>query len=163
MKLLLALLLFLSVDLDQQLKISEVRSLYKQAAEKEAAAEKLLKVTESYTSGDPLLLGYHAVAQMMMAKHVGNPFKKLSYFNSGKEIFTEAIEAAPTNVELRFLRFAVQAETPGFLNYKQDIEEDKKILLAQAPLLKDAQLKKMILNYLATSEALSDSEKKILN
>lgn len=162
MKLLITLYLFISTALDQQPQISEVRNLYKNAAEEEAAAEKLLEFTEDKTSANPLVLGYNGAAHMMVAKHVGNPFKKLSYFNKGKEIFTKAIEAAPDNVELRFLRFAVQAETPAFLNYKQDLEEDKEILLAKVPGLKDAELKRMILKYLSTSKGLSDAEKEKL-
>lgn len=162
MKLLITLFLFISTVLDQQPQISELRNLYKNAAEEEAAAEKLLEVTEDKTSANPLVLGYNGAAHMMMAKHVGNPFNKLSYFNKGKEIFTKAIEAAPDNVELRFLRFAVQAETPAFLNYKQDLEEDKEILLAKATELKDAELKRMILKYLASSKGLSDAEKEKL-
>lgn len=160
MKIVISLILLFFMNLDQQLQISEIRSLYKKAAEEETAAKKLLQLTDD--SREPLLVGYHAAAQMMMAKHVGNPFKKLSYFNKGKDIFTEAIEAAPDNVELRFLRFSVQAEAPGFLNYKQNLEEDKKILLAGTGDLKDIELKKMILSYLVKSKGLSASEKEKL-
>ncbi|NJW52829.1 hypothetical protein [Salinimicrobium oceani] len=153
--------LLLSVT-DQNTSVSELRSLYKRAAEEETAARKLLELTDGATSAQPVTLGYFGVSHMMMAKHVGNPFKKFSYFNKGKEVFTEAIAAAPNNLELRFLRFAVQAETPGFLNYKQNLEEDKKVLLAKTRNLKDTELEQMILAYLVTSSALSDSEKENL-
>ena len=149
----------MTANFSQQPDISEVRSLYKEAASKEAAAKELLKVTSQKKAKDPLFKGYHGVAQMMMAKHVGNPFKKLSYFNKGKDLFSEAIEANPGNVELRFLRFTVQAETPGFLNYKQNLQEDKKILLSRISGLKDPELRQMILTYLRSSKEVSASEK----
>lgn len=162
MKIFIYLLLILSTTLNEQQKISEVRSYYLKAAEEEAAAQKLVNLTKDGSSKDPLLFGYKGAGHMMMAKHVGNPFKKLSHFNKGKDIFSEAIAAAPNNVEIRFLRFSVQAEAPGFLNYKQNLEEDKKILLAQTADLKDAELKKIIFDYLNSSKELSSAEKEKL-
>lgn len=162
MKLILSSVFIIMTGFSQHSEISEVRNLYKKAAEEEKAAEKLLKFTAESKEEDPLMHGYHGVAQMMMAKHVGNPFKKVSYFNRGKEFFSEAIESDPDNVELRFLRFTVQAETPGFLNYKQDLPEDKSILLSQISDLKDPELQQMILVYLLSSKEVSVSEKENL-
>ena len=162
MKLILSLMLFLFIGIDQQPQLKEMRGLYKQAADNEEAAKELLELTENDNSAKPLKVGYHGVAQMMMAKHVGNPFKKLSYFNRGKEFFSAAIEADPKSLELRFLRFSVQAETPGFLNYKQNLEEDKEILLSGFPAIQDAELREMIRAYLVSSKELSDLEKRKL-
>lgn len=158
----IAFILF-SAGIFQQPGISEVRELYLKAAENEAAAEKLLKLTEDADGSQPLLLGYSGAGRMMMAKHVGNPFKKYGHFNKGKEKFTSAIEADPENVELRFLRFSVQAEAPAFLGYRENLEEDKAILLREVPKVEDPQVKKMMLHYLTTSKGLSDSEKEKLN
>ncbi len=162
MKFILTLIFIMTAGFSQHPEISEVRSLFKEAAEEEKAAEKLLKVTAALKDKEPLMHGYYGVAQMMMAKHVGNPFKKLSYFNKGKDYFSEAIKADPKNVELRFLRFTVQAETPGFLNYKQNLGEDKRILLSRTSVLKDKELRQMILAYLLSSKELSASEKENL-
>ena len=161
MSILITLIILFSGISGQNPQLTEMRKLYLTAAEDEASAKKLMKIT-SDKKNEPLFLGYHGASQMMMAKHVGNPFKKLSYFNKGKDMYTAAINADPSNVELRFLRFSVQAEAPGFLNYKQNLEEDKKILLTFTPQLEDAELKRMILNYLAHSKGLSASEKEKL-
>ncbi|WP_029036612.1 hypothetical protein [Salinimicrobium xinjiangense] len=162
MKLFITLLLLVSATLEQQAGISEIRSYYLKAAEQEAAANTLMKVTTKSDISDPLMYGYRAAAHMMIAKHVGNPFKKLSNFNKGKEIFSKAIEADPSNVELRFLRFSVQAEAPAFLNYKQNLEEDKRILLNGTPQIEDAELQKIIRDYLISSKELSNLEKEKL-
>ena len=162
MKLVLGLVFLMMTNSFPQSDISEVRALYKEAAQEERAAQELLKITAQSKAKDPLMLGYHGVAQMMMAKHVGNPFKKLSYFNKGKDLFSEAISADPQNLELRFLRFTVQAETPGFLNYKQNLGEDKRILLSGTSGLKDPGLRQMILAYLLSSKELSAAEKEKL-
>lgn len=78
----------------------------------------------------PILRGYKAMASFIMCKHVYNPFTKLSYFNKGKTELDRAIAAEPENVELHFLRFATQCNTPSFLNYNNNISDDKLKLLA---------------------------------
>ena len=157
--LIIIIMLVLSAGSFQNSSVAEVRALYKTAAEKEDAAEKLMERTENSTGKEPVLLGYKAAAHMLMAKHVGNPFSKMSHFNKGKKIFSSAIEADQQNVELRFLRFSVQSEAPAFLGYRDNLEEDKSVILANLKDLKDEELYKMISGYLLSSEAVSEVEK----
>lgn len=143
----------------QNSELDKVRNLYNKAADEEKAASALLKLTENKNRTEPVLLGYKAAANMVMAKHVGNPFKKMSHFNKGKDIFSTAIAADEGNLELRFLRFAVQAEAPGFLGYRNNLEEDKILLLKGVGQIDDPVLQGMVLNYLRTSKGLSAAEK----
>jgi hypothetical protein len=147
----------------QEKELSEARSQYSRAVESEAAAKSLLKISEANSFTNPVMMGYKAAGHMMMAKHVGNPFKKMSHFNKGKEILGSAIAADKDNLELRFLRFAVQAEAPGFLGYRDNLEEDKRLLLNGVGKIKDAVLQKMIINYLKTSKGLTSAEKEKLD
>ena len=48
----------------------------------------------------------------------------MKYFNRGKSILEEAIEANPLNVELRYLRYSLQKRVPDFLGYNANIDED---------------------------------------
>ena len=146
----------------QNPQLKEARVLYGQAADNEKAARELLVLTEKKKADEPVMLGYKAAGHMMMAKHVGNPFKKISHFNKGKDYLTTAIEADTKDLELRFLRFAVQAEAPGFLGYRQNLEEDKIMLLRGYRNIEDRELKNMILNYLKTSKGLTSAEKERL-
>lgn len=159
MKSLITIILLLLTGSFQSSSVSEVRALYKFAAEKEDAAEKLMERTENSTGKEPVLLGYKGAAHMLMAKYVGNPFSKMSHFNKGKKIFSSAIEADRQNVELRFLRFSVQSEAPAFLGYRDNLEEDKTMILTGLKDIKDEELYKMISGYLLSSEALSEVEK----
>jgi hypothetical protein len=143
----------------QNSQLEKYRELYGRAAEEEKAARQLLAVTEKSSSAEPVMLGYRAAGHMMMAKHVGNPFKKMSHFNKGKDFLTSAIGADRSNLELRFLRFAVQAEAPGFLGYRSNLEEDKLLLLRGVGDIEDPALKKMIINYLRSSKGLTAAEK----
>lgn len=72
--------------------------------------------------------GYFALSKMMLAKIHSNPFTKLGYFNKGKNLLEKTIDNNKQNVELRFLRFAVQNEIPAILLYFHDIDEDLEIL-----------------------------------
>lgn len=71
---------------------------------------------------------YFGVATMMQAEVYSNPFTKLSYFKKGKKLLEEAIAKSPDDAELRFLRYTVQVEVPGILNYNDAIDEDKAVL-----------------------------------
>lgn len=73
-------------------------------------------------------LGYLGAYTMIMANHQFNPIKKLASFNDGKRLLEKAIQQAPNDVELRYVRYAIQISIPKFLGYKADIVQDKKIL-----------------------------------
>lgn len=160
MKLFLIILMLMgSAEVNQDPDLSVIRGLYQKAAEQEWAAKKLLQLTRDYDTTKPVLFAYKGAAHMMMAKHVFNPISKMSHFNKGKKIFTATITNAPSNLELRFLRFAVQSEAPGFLGYKENIDEDKRILIKGVTNIKDDQLKEMIADYMLSSKEVSDVEK----
>ena len=87
-----------------------------------------LEVMTLHKNDDPTSQGYFALATMLQAKLHGNPFTKLSFFNKGKKILEETIQENPSNIELRFLRFAVQTEVPGILLYFNEIDADRAML-----------------------------------
>ena len=140
--------------------LQEVRTHYQSAATEEKACRQLLKELETVEEkSNPVLGGYRASAMMMMANHVFNPLKKLSYFNDGKALLERSIAADGQNVELRFLRFAAQSECPSFLNYDSNLDTDKQLLLNSLSQVKDQQLKKMVCDFLRNSKQLSKTEK----
>lgn len=143
--------------------IQEVRSLYEKAVTDESACNKLIEILSPYNeSNNPLYAGYKASAIMMMAKHVFNPFSKMSYFKKGKLILETAIKADENNIELRFLRFNAQTHIPSFLGYNDSIETDTKFLLNSFPAIRDAQLKEFLLLYLRKSDYIPADKKEQL-
>lgn len=85
---------------------------------------------------DAKTLGYLGAFTMIKANHQINPIQKLSSFNSGKKLLEKAIQQNSTDVELRYIRYAIQISIPKFLGYNGELAIDKKIMQ----------------NYLATSE-----------
>lgn len=142
--------------------IGASRELYVKAESDQRYAEELLELSGNQKDAAVIFQGYHGAANMMIAKHVGNPFSKLSYFKNGKKILEEAIQADKENIELRFLRFSVQSEAPGFLGYRDAVEEDKKLLLQGLNELEDPRLKQMIRSFLMKTDYLSEAEKQRL-
>lgn len=163
MKKLFLLLTFLNFSaVAQSISLQEIRELYQEGESSEEAAEALQERLESVGEEEPVLLAYKASGTMLMAKYAFSPFRKLSYFNKGKELLQQAVDAAPDNVEIRFLRFALQDSTPGFLGYKDFMEEDKEFLLREIPGLEDEGLRELVLPFLLNSEYLTEDEKKLM-
>lgn len=141
--------------------MDEVRILYQKAATDENACKKLIEILTPFEN-DALYSGYRASAIMMMAKHVFNPFSKMSYFKSGKRTLEKSIEADSKNVELRFLRFTAQSNIPSFLGYHDRIESDKKFILNSISLVTDLKLKEFMIPILRKSNHLTSYEKQEL-
>ena len=142
--------------------ISTVRILLQKAALNETACKQMTHLLAPYDKENPLLLGYKGSGTMMMAKHVFNPFSKLSYFKKGKQMLESAIDTDDQNLELRFLRFTAQTNIPSFLGYNNDIEKDKKFILNYFSPIKDHKLKEFILPILMKSKYLTSLEKEQL-
>ena len=102
--------------------------LLEKANDSEENCLEFYEVMTDLRTESPTAKGYFALSTMMLAKIYKNPFTKLSYFNKGKNILETTIRSYPDNVELRFLRYAVQAKVPSILLYFNDMEDDKEIL-----------------------------------
>ena len=102
--------------------------LLEKANDSEENCLEFYELMTDHRTESPTAEGYFALSTMMLAKIYQNPFTKLSYFNRGKNILEATIKSSPGNVELRFLRYAVQAKVPSILLYFNDMEDDKEIL-----------------------------------
>lgn len=103
---------------------------------------------------------YYGTVTMIMAKYTMNPIKKYRFFIEGKTLIENSIQKEPGNIEVRFLRFTVQDNTPSFLGYNKEIAEDKKYILDHLESLPLPILKKAIVNYISESDRFTSSEKK---
>ena len=88
-------------------------------------------------------MGYLGAFTMIKANHQLNPIKKLGSFNDGKKLLEKAIAHSPNDIELRYVRYAIQISIPKFLGYNAEISEDKK-MLQEYKTSKDVSLQKDI-------------------
>ena len=109
--------------------LEELRKQYEQAVIEEEAAEDLWEWLENYEGTDGATLAYKASARALMARYSWNPYNKLSYLKESMKVFSKATKADPDNIEIRFLRFAIQHYIPSFLELSEEIHEDKKVMM----------------------------------
>ena len=130
-------------------EIEDVRVLFHKAESSQKVCIELIELLEPYNDkNNALFLGYRGSANMLMAKHLINPFSKLSYFKKGKLLLEKAIQFDQKNIELRFLRYTIQTNVPSFLNYSDNKENDRAFLLQSLNSLNDLKLKNIISTYL---------------
>lgn len=61
---------------------------------------------------------------MQMANYTMNPYKKLDYFNKGKQALESHISKYPQQIDARYVRAIIQSKAPKILNYYQNIQAD---------------------------------------
>jgi hypothetical protein len=146
----------------QEIDLYEIRELFSKASESSFYTEKLSQKLEK-TNSNPLIIAYKACVKALQAKYTWNPLQKWADIDQASKFFEEAIKDAPEDIEIRFLRFSIELNTPSILGYSQHLEEDKKKLLLAFPFVKLPQeMKEAIKKSLLESNLCSLEEKKCL-
>lgn len=101
------------------------RSNYSKAATSKTVCEQMMATLKNTTTLSSIERAYLGRFQTIYAKHVINPINKLKTFKQGKKNIEEAVEKAPDQIEIRFIRLSVQKNAPVFLGYKSNINEDR--------------------------------------
>jgi hypothetical protein len=96
------------------------------------------KTTDSlYTALDkmpnkpPVYVAYLGILDGLKAKHSWNPYSKLKYLSTAEKILKQATDADPHNIEIRFLRFSIEHNAPGFLGYNKNLSTDRGEIIRQ--------------------------------
>jgi hypothetical protein len=114
----------------QPVPIYNIRDQFFTMDKSKDGALKLYKSLEnSDLAKDPVMLAYRGASSAASAGSVGGAWKKLEYFNHGKSELEKAVRMKPLDAEIRFLRLATQANSPGFLGYKGDLKNDMALII----------------------------------
>lgn len=144
----------------------EVRDSFFYGWNGECGATELYTQLQDLEVSNPIIIAYKGATEMTLANCVSNPWKKYQYFKNGKKELEAAIEKEPENFEIRYLRFAVQSNLPGILNYN-NLDEDKEFLIESLILQTQNNIPvdyiNFVLEQLIQSEELSQDEKSKLN
>ena len=144
MKIWTIIIVMFSVNISNGQNIEKIRRLYLQSSNNDAKLDSLNYWLSNYNQTNNLMSAYYGVNLILKSKYLKNPFKKIKYFEKGREILEDAIIKEPDNIELIFLRYTVQKNTPSILMYKKDIEEDYQSIKSELDSIKDQRLKKHI-------------------
>lgn len=123
------------------MELDQLRIWYEKAVQDGDDAEQFWKRMADYRGLHGATLGYKAAARALLARYAWNPYNKLTYLKESMALFRKAVRLDPQNIEIRFLRFAIQHYIPGFLDQSENLEEDKDIMSAHLHRYADFDLK----------------------
>jgi hypothetical protein len=79
-------------------------------------------------------------------------------FTEGVTLLESMVKADGNNPEIRLIRLSIQENTPKFLKYKGNIEEDKKVILSTFD-KQSKELKEYIRIYVNQSKVFTQADK----
>lgn len=143
--------------------IEDIRKKYQLAVYDSKVANALSDKLSKIDNPDALTLAYKGCTEALKAKHAWNPYNKLDYMNSFDKIITEAVLKSSDDIEIRFLRFSVQLNTPKYLGLSKNLAEDKAMIvnlfLQKKFKNKDKVLITEIYQFMLKSKVLSNNER----
>jgi hypothetical protein len=144
-------------------ELSDVRRLFVDAPLNGVKSEAFYDFIGNYNKEDKVLWAYKGAAISLKAKFTKTIKEKKSLFIEGVKCIENAVKSEPNNLEIRLIRLSIQENAPKILNYRKNIDEDKKLLLSNFE-QQNLSLKEYIKKYIKQSGIFTDKEKKsILN
>lgn len=127
------------------------------------ASEITIKLEEQLgainASEKPVLLAYKGAVLTLKAKFSKKKSEKKEFFKEGVSLIESAVKADSSNIEIRYLRLSVQENSPRFLGYHKNMEEDKEFILKNYANVSSKELKVIIKEFISKSENFSELEK----
>lgn len=111
-------------------------------------AEKLIDEINNSQMQSPLMLSFLGAAQAHAAKATSNPFQKYIYIKRANKSLSKAILLENENLEIRFLRYSVQVQTPGIVGISKNVLEDKAFIISNLDSFNWDQLNAEIRSYI---------------
>ncbi|RZJ70510.1 hypothetical protein [Flavobacterium sp.] len=147
--------LFFTVGLD----IAQVRKAYIASPKSEAAAMKFAELVKDVAKEDAnkVLVAYKGCSMALKSKHSNFLPDKISFMKEGAAFMDAAAAASPKDIEIRMIRMSVQENVPFIVDYRDKIQEDKNVILANFA-KSSKEVKALVLNYAKLSEAFSKDE-----
>jgi len=150
------LLFFLLFQVHSLQDLEPIRKEFIAASEDRDAATALVERLSAITTGDEKIwVAYKGAAMALMAKYT----KEKRLFKEGTELLEYAISEEPDNIEIRCLRLSIQENTPKFLKYRSNIEEDKTFILTNYKNTPSQDVKEFVKSYIMQSDGFNTGEK----
>ncbi|RFZ82276.1 hypothetical protein DYU05_16820 [Mucilaginibacter terrenus] len=139
-----------------------IRKLLVSALESKKTTDSLYKSLVAIKGPSSLVTGYIGTLEAIKAKHAWNPYLKIKYLNNSERTFKTAIGNDPHNIEIRFMRFSIEHNVPGFLGYNKNLTADRQEIIHQLNksnyAAADKPLVKTIIRFLLDSKRCTTAE-----
>ena len=117
--------LILNCQISKSDDLNKIRKSYLNASlNKDSCKNFMLSLKKVKIEESPLIEAYKISAELINIKYLKNPFKKFKLFNHYSKKLNLIINKNPLQIEIRFLRYLIQLNSPDFLFYNKNIEED---------------------------------------
>ena len=104
-----------------------IRKVFHQAVFRSEAVPEYIGLIEAEKNNEnPLFTAYLAASMALQARETWNPMSKISYVGKYRQLIKEAIENDMENLEIRFLRYAIEFNLPKLIRSESLMDEDKK-------------------------------------
>lgn len=114
----------------------------------------------------PTITAYEAAAKALVAKHSWNPITKITSIRESMNLLSKAVDLDKMNLEIRFLRLYIENSLPDYLGMKDNIDEDKQMIIGNIHKLDNSDLNadivRYIVDYLSTSLVCTTDELKVI-
>tara|TARA_B100001109_G_scaffold246270_1_gene234836 strand:+ start:8850 stop:9377 length:528 start_codon:yes stop_codon:yes gene_type:complete len=133
MKGILLSLILLGTSICSANSFEKLRTEYMKALHDAEEAPSVYELFLEVENPTAKILAYRGALEAIMTRTTYNVFKKVNYLKKSQESLNKAVEMAPNDLEIRFMRLAVQYEIPPFLGMSENIEEDKAFVVKHIP------------------------------
>ena len=124
------LLLFVINCKAQTNNLDTIRKEYLETIQSEASIIQLINTCKTYKNEhNSTISAYKTVAELMLIEYDYNPLTKLKSFTKHTKKLDFIVKNNITSIEIRFLRFCIQKQTPRFLGYNDNLELDYKFII----------------------------------
>lgn len=112
----------------QSLDLDLIKQDYSQALNDETKARALFETLSAANSQKPCIMAYEGGINALMCQYIKNPVKRLKLAKNANRLINEAVEKAPTDLDVRFMRLAFQTKTPRVLGYSKHLVQDSEFI-----------------------------------
>lgn len=108
-----------------------IRKLLVTALDSKKTTDSLYSSLAAIKNRPALINGYIGTLEALKAKHAWNPYYKIKYLNDSEKTFKTAVANDPHNIEIRFMRFSIEHNVPGFLGKNKNLIADREEMIKQ--------------------------------
>ena len=127
--LILLLILSNSYSTVKAKELQDIRKSYIDCDISKESSKAFFELAEKSDLKNNVNKAYLAAAKMVKAKFGINPISKLLLFKAGRDELEKLIKSEPNNIEMKYIRLAIQHTAPKFLSYRDNLEQDKLALI----------------------------------
>ncbi|MCK0145109.1 hypothetical protein MWU78_05570 [Arenibacter sp. F26102] len=140
--------------------LAQIRKDFILATNNRESALDLMDKLEPLTKDDnKILVAYKGAVMALSAKYSKENEERKNLFKNGISFLEYAVSQKPENIEIRCLRLSIQENSPKFLKYKSNIQEDKTFILNHYKKTNSQLVKDFVKSFILQSTEFNTEEK----